>query len=184
MVRDILEAAASSGIDSAVVLSAHADPRHQISLERACDDVNERTDILALSPAGALFSAAELGIKTVLGPEASTTLKKAPNDFHAGWIETSMMLELDESLVSASYTSLDPVDISPRDMANPEILAERTHGRGWLGSPALASRGAGGELLEKSADFIERAVIALIERKGWEMYSHHFLFGKSFFPQD
>jgi len=184
VVRELLIDAAQSGIESTVVLSAHADPRHQLALEYACEDANASSSMVALSPSGALFSAGELGLAISIGAETRPLLEKAPDDFHAGWIETSMMLELDPTLVDDGYENLASVHISARDMADPGIVAERTKGQGWLGSPALASRAAGRELLSNAADFLERAASALIERSGWERYAHHFLYGKQFFPQD
>jgi creatinine amidohydrolase len=177
-------AAAASGIDQAIILSAHADPRHQIALERACEDANACSGILALSPAGALFSASQLGLEAPAGTSVIAMQEQAPHDFHAGWIETSMMLELDEALVARDYVDLPPVEITPREMADPRVVAERTRGRGWLGSPALATRGLGRELLAKSGDFLERAATALVERRGWEAYSRHYLRDKPFFQAD
>lgn len=48
---------------------------------------------------GAFFSAPELGLDLNVPAEVAQRIAAAPNDFHAGWIETPAMLALAPALV-------------------------------------------------------------------------------------
>ncbi len=181
---ELLESLAAWGISNIVVIASHADPRHLIAVEEACSEINKRHGIRAFSPMGAIFSAPELGIDTNRPEEVSRMIELYPNDFHAGWIETSNMLDIDSSIVSNEYRNLPDALIEAKDWSSPDrVLAEMSK-YGHLGYPRLGNKELGALLNQNVAQLLAEAVMAFIGRKDYEKYEHHFLFTNPFFRTD
>lgn len=99
---EVLRNIADWGIKNIVIIASHGEPKHLIAIEEACEKINRQYGICAISPMGAFFSCDELGIDLNFPEEIKEYLRKYPDDFHAGWIETSSMLDIDEKLVRDS----------------------------------------------------------------------------------
>ncbi|MDF2869970.1 MAG: putative creatininase [Anaerocolumna sp.] len=56
LVSDTLKAVANWGLRHIVAISGHADPKHLIALEQACETVNKKYGDIAFAPMGAIFS--------------------------------------------------------------------------------------------------------------------------------
>lgn len=91
IVKELLENIVSWGIKNMIIIASHADPIHLIAVEQVCDEINTIHGVCAISPMGAIFSADELGIHSKISKSVLEKEQQYPNDFHAGWIETSIL---------------------------------------------------------------------------------------------
>lgn len=163
-------------IRNIIIIASHGDPKHLIAVEEACVKINKKHGICAFSPMGAMFSAKELGIDMKGPKQIESIIREYPNDFHAGWIETSNMLDIDDSLVKSNYTDLPDTMISEKEMISPKKILEKMASYGHLGYPRIARKELGGLLNENLAQYLVEAVSAFIQRKNYEKYEHHFLY--------
>lgn len=173
---EILEAIAKWGIKNIIIISGHADPKHLIAIEQACEKVNKSYGKIAFSPMGAIFSLDIFEEIAGKDTEIYAKTKEFPNDFHAGWIETSCMLSLDSSKVKASYKELPNIEVKANEMIFPEIIEQRIKEQGHLGYPKEASIILGDSLNEYAAQKITLCSKAFILRDNYEKYEHHELY--------
>lgn len=166
---------AAWGIRYMVVIASHGDPLHNMAIEKACRTVNRRHNTSFISPLGSMFSYRELGIDLEFPERINEMLEKYPDDFHAGWIETSMMLDISPEKVSPEYRSSEDVSVKEREMMRPKIYIKRTAGKGHLGCPRLADPELGEMINQSTISFIVKATEKLITGKDVSKYSRHFL---------
>lgn len=103
-------------------------------------------------------------------------LRDYPNDFHAGWIETSFMLAIKNQLVKPNYKEQPDIEIKDTEMIFPNIVMEKTKGYGHLGYPKEASSELGKALNEYMIEKIKKCAQAFIYRKHYQQYEHHELY--------
>ncbi len=175
VMKRYLSAIASWGFRNMIVVASHGDPFHLIAIEKACDHVRHTFDAEAISPLGAMFSSKELGIDLEQSEAVDCLLGQYPNDFHAGWVETSMMLDIDSTCVG-DYESAPDISVSEREMISPQRYCAKTAGLGHLGFPRLADRSLGCELNASSASYLVGVAERIICAQSLERYRHHFLY--------
>lgn len=176
LVLDSLAAIAQWGIKNIVIISGHADPKHLIAIEQACEVVNKKYGKIAFSPMGAIFSE-----KVSVKPSQNTQnmydkLKEYPDDYHAGWIETSCMLSINEQLVNPNYKEQPSIHIKDQEMMFPRVLIKRIKDYGHIGYPSEATVELGNALNEDMAEKIKICVEAFIQRVNYQQYEHHELY--------
>ncbi len=159
-----------------IVVASHGDPIHQIAVEKACKKINKKYGTCAISPMGAFFSAKELGINLNLPSEIMNIENKAENDFHAGWIETSCMLDIERKLVSDCYKSLPENKIAEKDMISAKKQRKAMEEYGHLGYPALADENIGKLLNINTAQYLAMVSIKFLDRKDYTRYMFHSLY--------
>ncbi len=184
VVYELLENIVTWKIKNIVIIASHADPTHLIAVEEACSEINKKFGVCAFSPMGAIFSAQELGLNISEPEEVKSMVKQYPNDFHAGWIETSNMLDIDCTLVKKDYESLPDTLIEAKEMVSPEKVLAAMDKFGHLGYPRLADKKIGALLNENAAQNISKAVVDFVQRNLWEKYEHHFLYKYPFLRTD
>lgn len=168
----ILKSIRCMGFENIVVIASHADPQHQIVVEKAVRKINKKHGVCSFSPMGQIFMGE--GVKA---PEELENFERDhANDFHAGWIETSSMLAISNNLVRDSYKEVPDSDITDRDMIfkKNQIKAMGLHGH--LGAPRLASEELGDMLNENCIASIADAVIKFYKRDGYEQYGNYALY--------
>jgi creatinine amidohydrolase len=168
----ILESVRCMGFENIVVIASHADPQHQIAVEKAVRKINRKHGVCSFAPMGQIFMGE--GVKA---PEELENFERDhANDFHAGWIETSSMLAISNNLVRDSYKEVPDSDITDRDMIfkKNQIRAMGLHGH--LGAPRLASKELGDMLNENCIASIADAVIKFYKRDGCEQYGNYALY--------
>ena len=168
----ILESVRCMGFENIVVIASHADPQHQIAVEKAVRKINRKHGVCSFAPMGQIFMGE--GVKA---PEELENFERDhTNDFHAGWIETSSMLAISNNLVRDSYKEVPDSDITDRDMIfkKNQIRAMGLHGH--LGAPRLASKELGDMLNENCIASIADAVIKFYNRDGYEQYGNYALY--------
>jgi creatinine amidohydrolase len=176
LVYEILLNISSWGIQNIIIISGHADPRHLIAIEEACGKVNRRFGKVAFSPMGAIFSGKEVGIEIQQSKEVDAKFKDFPNDYHAGWIETSLMLFYAKQLVKKSYKDCEETVVLEKDMIIPKRVMKKIANVGHMGNPKQANENLGKDLHESMVYDIVKASKSFIERQGYEQYEHHFLY--------
>lgn len=162
------------GVKNVIVISGHADPRHTIAIEQACERIKDESGVIVFAPMGAVFSG-----KVFLKTEDDICVEKQKqfsNDFHAGWIETSNMLEIRPDLVHDNYKDQPDIKINGRDMIIPEVVSAATKDYGHLGYPKEASKEMGGKLNESAIQMIVQCAAAYLRRTDYEIYEHHQLY--------
>ena len=173
LIEEIVGGIASWGFKHIIVLAGHLAPRHLIATEEACERVNRRFGEAAISPVGAfvrdmLRQRGEGGFEGRI----QEVTAEIPDDVHAGWLETSMMLDLRPDLVDDSYRDLPPTHLTTRDMMSPERTKAKVAGLGHIGTPALASAELGREANHRSVEWLTQAVESFLRRRGHERYRH------------
>lgn len=173
---EILGNIASWGIKNIIIIASHGEPKHLIAIEEACDKINSKYGICAISPMGAFFSHNELGLDLNFPRQISEQLKNHPNDFHAGWIETSALLDLDEKLVKKEFSSLPDIDVKEKEMIFPSKVNKKIAGFGHIGCPRFATKEFGKLLNSNSSEFIYKVTLAFATRQDYQKYQHHSLY--------
>lgn len=179
-IKALLRSIVSWGFKNVVIIASHGDPFHLIAIEKACDYINHRFDVIAISPMGAMFSSDELGTDLGQSGRVDAMIKEYPNDFHAGWIETSMMLDINKAIVK-DYTVCEDVCVTGKEMIFPKKYCAKTAGKGHLGFPRLADHALGKDLNRSSSNYIVNVVERIIKGQSVEDYRHHFLYSTPFF---
>lgn len=174
--KELLANLACMGYRNIVVIASHGDPVHHIAIEKAVENVNKHYGVCAISPMGAFFSQDELNIQHQMPQKLLDLEKKYPNDFHAGWVETSSMLAIDENYVRDGYGELPASDISDMDMISKKKQLAAMGEYGHLGNPTVAGQEIGRIINADAAVFIAEAVKCFAERKNYEKYMHHSLY--------
>lgn len=172
LVKELLEGIASWGVRHMIVLSAHADPKHQIAIEQACECVNGIYGKIAMSPMGAIFSGEQFNPNE----EVNKMMKNCPEDYHAGWIETSLMLYYDENTVRPCYNVQQDIVMNPREMMFADKVVKQTKNYGHLGYPSKAQKTLGESLHRGMVDTIIARVVDFLEGKDISNYEHHVLY--------
>ncbi|GAU79517.1 creatininase family protein [Fusibacter sp. 3D3] len=176
LVLKSISAIAAWGIKHIVIISGHADPKHLIAIEQACDLVNQKYDEVAFSPMGAIFSGKVSKKAMDNHPNLSDKLSQFHNDFHAGWIETSCMLAIMPEVVKPNYKDQPNIEITDKEMILPEIVMAKTKNYGHLGFPKEATAELGIALNHDGVERINKCVSAFIKRTDYKQYEHHKLF--------
>ncbi|BCK01026.1 creatininase family protein [Anaerocolumna chitinilytica] len=173
---ELLENIVQMGFQNIIIVASHGDPIHLIATEKACKRINSKYKICAISPMGAFFSAKELGIDLGLPDEIKEMERCAANDFHAGWIETSCMLDINKASVSESYKTIPPIEIHEKDMmfSGKQLRAMGEYGH--LGYPALGDEKIGRMLNCNTAQYLATVASKLIKGEDCSGYMFHSLY--------
>lgn len=163
------------GVKNVILLSGHADPRHTIAIEQACERIKEESGVIVFAPMGAIFSG-KVSLKIDNDICVEKLMKQFPDDFHAGWIETSNMLEIRPELVHGNYKNQPDIKISGRDMMKPQVVSAATKDYGHLGYPKEASIEMGKKLNESTIQMIVQCAAAYLRRTDYETCEHHQLY--------
>jgi len=176
LIFKILKNISEWGIQNFVIIASHGDPFHNMAIEKACDLINNRSGTRFISPMGTLFSSEELNIDLKPGNEVDEMIRKYPEDFHAGWIETSMMMDISPDKVSDKYKVMKDIIVTEKEMIQPKKYIQKTRGQGHLGYPKHSRLSLGRDLNNSTINFIGNIVEKMIKKEDIEKYKHHFLF--------
>lgn len=168
----IIDSLCCMGFKHVIMIASHADPQHQIAIEKAVRRINRKYGISALAPMGQIF----MGVGTKPSEKLETFEKEYPDDFHAGWIETSSLLAIDEGYVREGYKDLPDSKISDKDMISQKKQLKAMGKYGYLGCPRVSSKELGKELNDNCVDSIVDAVTRFYKRDGYQKYSDYFLY--------
>ena len=179
VVKELLESVAGIGFRNVVVVASHADPEHQIAVEKAVRSVNRKYGEIAIAPMGAFFAPGRDVEKKQL-MELQKYEESHPDDFHAGWVETSCMQAFDKEYVREGVEWLPKSRISEKDMISKkrQRLAMREYGH--LGDPAAADCHIGRLLNEDCAEYLARAARHFARREGYRSFTHYALYDMVF----
>lgn len=167
----IIDSLCCMGFKHVIMIASHADPQHQIAVEKAVRRINRKYGISALAPMGRIF----MGVGTKPSEKLETFEKEYPDDFHAGWIETSSLLAI-EGYVREGYKDLPDSKISDKDMISQKKQLKAMGKYGYLGCPRVSSKELGKELNDNCVDSIVDAVTRFYKRDGYQKYSDYFLY--------
>ena len=98
------------------------------------------------------------------------------NDFHAGWVETSSLLDIDERFVRNGYKDLPDSDITDKDMIFKKKQLAAMGEYGHMGMPRFASKEIGRGLNQNCIESICEAVINFYNRTDYRKYDDYFLY--------
>ena len=168
----IIESIQCMGFKHIVVIASHADPQHQIAIEKAVRKANARNGLSAFAPMGQIF----MGVGVKPAAELEAFEKEHVDDYHAGWIETSSLLDMDEQYVREGFRDLPDSRITDRDMIFRKKQLEAMGEYGHIGSPCLATKELGKQLNDNCIDSICEAVECFYHRKGYQKYGEYALY--------
>ncbi len=169
---EILESLRFMGFKHIVVIASHADPDHQIAVTKAVRKINRRHGICAISPMGSIF----MGTGVEPPEELKQLEKEHGDDFHAGWVETSCLLDVDEKLVREGYKDLPDSNITDREMISKKKQLRAMGKYGHMGMPRFASKESGAMLNQNCIESIYEAVINFYHRENYKKYDDYFLY--------
>ena len=168
----ILESVCYMGFQNIVVIASHADPQHQIAIEKAVRKINKRNGICAIAPMGQIF----MGVSVAKSTELERYEKEHGNDYHAGWVETSSLLDMDLEYVREGYKNLPDSQITDKDMIFKKKQLEAMGEYGYIGAPGYASAEVGKELNDNCIASICDAAESFYKRDGYQKYEHYSLY--------
>ena len=168
----IIESIQCMGFKHIVVIASHADPQHQIAIEKAVRKANARNGLSVFAPMGQIF----MGVGVKPAAELEAFEKEHVDDYHAGWIETSSLLDMDEQYVREGFRDLPDSRITDRDMIFRKKQLEAMGEYGHIGSPCLATKELGKQLNDNCIDSICEAVECFYHRKGYQKYGEYALY--------
>ncbi|MGO1043445.1 creatininase family protein [Clostridioides difficile] len=125
---------------------------------------------------GPIFNCEQKGILRKLSNSIEEKIKMFPNDFHAGWIETSNMLALYPELVNDNYQERPDISIQDNEMMNIQKVINAIKNEGHIGFPKEASKELGIELNNDIGEQICIATHNFILRSNYEKYMNHPLY--------
>ena len=102
--------------------------------------------------------------------------KENADDYHAGWIETSSLIDMDEGYVREGYKELPASDVTDKDMIFRKKQLNAMGEYGHIGSPHLASKKLGKMLNDNCIDSICDAVEKFYRRSRYEKYAEYSLY--------
>ena len=170
--REILESLCCMGFRHIVVIASHADPQHQIAVEKAVRKVNRKYGIRVIAPMGPIF----MGAGVEEPEELKSFQAEHPDDYHAGWVETASLLDLDPGLVREGYRDLPDARITDREMIFRKKQLAAMGEYGHIGTPRLATEALGRQLNENCIASLCDAVVKFYRRSGYEPYTHYALY--------
>lgn len=173
---ELLQTVVKSGFKNIVVISSHGDPRHQNAIEEACQKINKRYGMVAFSPMGAYFSYKELKIDINLEKQILEKQRQYPQDYHAGWLETSCMLDIKPALVKNIFKDIEGIKIEIKDFFHPDKLSQEIAGEGHIGFPDQADKHLGRLINQNVSRYLCDAIIAFVNRTGFKKYQHGIYF--------
>ncbi len=169
---EILESIRCMGFKNIILIASHADPDHQIAVIKAVKKLNRKHGLCALAPMGSIF----MGVGLEADDKIKELEKDHGNDFHAGWIETSSLLDIDEALVRKDYKNIPDTNISDKDMIFKGRQLRAMGEYGHIGFPRLATKEAGKLLNQNCIESIYDAVVNFYRREGYQKYEEYFLY--------
>ena len=168
----VLESVCFMGFVNIVVIASHADPQHQIAVEKAVRKLNKRNGVCAIAPMGQIF----MGVSAKRPERLEKMEKEHANDFHAGWIETSCLLDIDAVCVREGYQQMPDSHITDKDMISAKKQLAAMGEYGYLGAPRYSSAQLGKDLNDNCIDAVCDAAEKFFRRKGYRKYSHYRLY--------
>ena len=169
---EILDSVRHMGFENIVIIASHADPEHQIAVIKAVRRINRKYGICAIAPMGPIFEGA--------GVEPAEDLKELEkdysNEFHAGWVETSSMLDINDNFVRSGYNELPDSDITDKDMISKRKQIAAMGDYGHIGIPRIATKEIGHDLNRNCIESICEAVINFYNRAEYEKYDDYLLY--------
>ena len=168
----VLESLCYMGFRNIVVIASHADPQHQIAVEKAVRKINKKNGLCAIAPMGQIF----MGVSVEKSPELQKLENEHGNDYHAGWVETSCMLAIDPDHVREGYRDLPDTEITDKDMIFRKRQLEAMGDYGYIGSPRYASLEMGKALNDNCIASVCDAAEKFYRRKGYQKYEHYPLY--------
>lgn len=149
LVVDIGRSLARHGFRHLVVMNGHGGPGHLVAQEEACAILCRLPGFRAIAPVGRMIDRLFTGkyadrIRDALSRAGAgdVDLSCMSSDFHAGMIETSLMLHVRPDLVADGWQDYPPVCVE-RHALRPSSGAKLGEGLGYLGHPAKASAAVG-----------------------------------------
>jgi creatinine amidohydrolase len=152
IIRDLLvdvgASLAKHGFEHLVIMNGHGGPGHIVAQEEACDTLRWRNGMRAIAPVGQMIDALFTGgyrarIEAELrAAGGDAELACLATDYHAGCIETSLMLHICPELVHEGWKEFPPVAVE-RSRLRFDSGRSEGQGLGYLGSPAQASAAIG-----------------------------------------
>lgn len=137
VVRDLGEEIASNGFRWTFVMYTHGAPDQAKAISSACDDVSDELGVTMANLTATMWADPDRvrEVEALVARELSPDVHVAA-DFHAGAIETSMMLAAAPERVRPVYKQLAPQVAG--SFSALRSLAKRPEWPGYFGSPALA----------------------------------------------
>ncbi|SHJ46799.1 creatininase family protein [Paramaledivibacter caminithermalis] len=173
---ELLENVVNWGINKIIIIASHGDPKHQIAIEEACDKINKKYGVKAFSPMGSFFSYKELKIDLDFPDKLKQQIEKYKNDYHAGWIETSQMININSSVVKDNYNQLPDIYVNQKEMISSKKVAKKIRGYGHIGYPKAANKELGELLNNNVIEFLTKTIGLFLKNEDISKYQHHFLY--------
>ncbi len=172
IVYDLGESLAVHGFRHIVVIACHGAPTFTVAIEEACEELNQQHGDIAFTPMGYFLSLLFEERVEELPEELGQMVERFPKDYHAGYIETSMMLNIDENLVKKDYKTYEPIEVKIIKLKNRKVVDKHGKGIGYFGYPAEASKQLGEKIIASTVNLLTEIIIHFLKRENYKKYVH------------
>ncbi|MFB0563468.1 MAG: creatininase family protein [Candidatus Lokiarchaeia archaeon] len=155
-----------------IILACHGAPTFAVAIEEACEEINQQYGDIIFSPMGYYLSLIFGGGVEGVPEELRLIMEKFPKDWHAGYGETSMMLNINENLVKKDYKNYEPIEVNVIKLADRKVVDKQGKGIGYFGYPAKSSKELGKLMLDSTIEILTKMSIEFIKRKNYKQYMH------------
>ncbi|MEM2958259.1 MAG: creatininase family protein, partial [Candidatus Jordarchaeaceae archaeon] len=97
--------------------------------------------------------------------------ERFPKDWHAGYGETSMMLNINPELVK-DYRKCEPVEVDVIKLLDRKAADKYGKGLGYFGYPAQSSKQFGKLMLDYTIKVLTEMSIDFLKRENYKQYLH------------
>ncbi|MGQ9722686.1 MAG: creatininase family protein [Candidatus Jordarchaeum sp.] len=157
-----------------IIFACHGAPTFSVAIEEACEELNQQYGDIIFSPMGYYLSQIFGGGVEELPEELRVIMEKYPKDWHAGYGETSMMLNIKEPLVKKDYKNYESIEVNVIKLSDRNVVDKHGKAIGYFGYPAESSKQIGKLMLNSTIDILTKMSIEFIKRKNYKQYLHTF----------
>ncbi len=184
IIFDLGQSLAVYGFRHIIIFACHGAPTFAVAIEEACEELNQQYGDIIFSPMGYYLSLMFGGDLEEVPEELRLIREKFPKDWHGGYGETSMMLNINEELVNEDYKNYEPVEVNVTKLSDRKVVDKHGNGIGYFGYPAESSKQIGKLMLDSTIGILTKMSIEFIKRENYKQYLHTYYWNLPNFRTD
>lgn len=167
-----------------IIFGCHGAPTFAVAIEEACEELNQQYGDIIFPAMGYYLSLTFGGGIEGLPEELRQIMERFPKDWHGGYVETSMMLHINENLVKKDYKKYEPIEVDVIKLSDRKAADKYGKGIGYFGYPAESSKQIGKLMLDSTIEVLTKISIEFIKRKNYKQYMHTYYWNLPQFRTD
>ncbi len=171
IIYELGQSLAIYGFKHIIVLGCHGAPTFAVAIEEACEELNQQYGDIIFPPMGYYLSQIFVSRPKDAPEEIRQMAERFPRDWHAGFGETSMMLNINPELVK-DYRKCEPVEVDVIKLLDRKAADRYGKGLGHFGYPAQSSKQFGKLMLDYAIKVLTKMSINFLKRENYKQYLH------------